>query len=135
MLIAAAGSRTGASRAILMLAEIGLVQLVVSRYVLDECERNLRLKLPAGLPVFAELLSVARVEIIEDPPDQDVAPYLALIEPGDAPILAAARAAGVHQLVTLNSRDFTPAVSQATGLDIRTPGEFIAALRELIDGT
>jgi hypothetical protein len=31
MLIAAAGSRSGASRAILMLAEIGLVQLVVSR--------------------------------------------------------------------------------------------------------
>jgi hypothetical protein len=101
--------------------------------VLDECERNLRLKLPASLPVFAELLSVARVELIENPPEADVAPYLAVIEPGDAPILAAARAAAVHQLVTLNTRDFTPAVAQATGLDIRTPGEFIAALRELID--
>lgn len=133
MLIAAAGSRSGASRAMLVLAEIGLVQLVVSRYVLDECERNLRLKLPAGLPVFAELLSVARIEVVENPPEAAIAPYRAMIRPGDAPILAAALAAGVRHLVTLNTRDFTPAVTEATGLDIRTPGEFVAGLRELID--
>jgi len=52
ILIAAAGSRTGASRGVLNLAEMGLIQLIISRQVLDESERNLRDKLPKGLRIL-----------------------------------------------------------------------------------
>ena len=44
VLIAGTSSSSGASSAILRLGEIGIFQLVVSRQVLDETERNLRQK-------------------------------------------------------------------------------------------
>lgn len=53
----AAASRTGASHAVLLLAEMGMIKLIVSRPVLDEADRNLRQKLPDGLPVLAEWLT------------------------------------------------------------------------------
>lgn len=135
VLIAAAGSRTGASRAVVMLAEVGLFRLVVSRQVLDECERNLRRKLPAALPLFAELLAAVSLEVVPDPDDTVVAPYRALIAPKDAPILAAAVEAAADRLLTLDVKDFTPSVGEATGLVIQSPGEFVAHLRETIDAT
>ena len=46
VLIAGADSRSGASNALLRLAEVGIFRLVVSRQVLDEAERNVREKLP-----------------------------------------------------------------------------------------
>ena len=49
VLIAGVASHRGASRAALMMAEAGLFQMVVSRQVLDEAERNLRRKLPVVL--------------------------------------------------------------------------------------
>jgi predicted nucleic acid-binding protein len=133
LLIAGAGSRSGASRAVLMMAEIRLFQLVVSRQVLDECERNLRRKLPDALPVFAELLAAAAPEVLPDPTDVDVAPFRTLIEAKDAPILAAAVLGGVDRLLTLNTKDFTAAVATAAGIAIQTPGEFVAGLRDLVD--
>jgi predicted nucleic acid-binding protein len=39
VLIAGCGSRTGASHAVLTMAEIGLFKLVVSEQVLEECDR------------------------------------------------------------------------------------------------
>lgn len=132
VLIAAAGSRTGASRAVVMLAEIGLIQLVVSRQVLDECERNLQHKLPSALPVFAEMLAAMTLEILPDPASDIVAHFLTMIESKDAPILAAAVNGNVDCLLTLNSKDFTPSVAHAAKLRIQTPGEFVVALRDLI---
>ncbi|MEG4394471.1 hypothetical protein [Microcoleus sp. BROC3] len=63
MLIAGCGSRTGASRAVLTMAEIGLFKLVVSEQVLQECDRTLRKKIPAALPIFTELLATINPEI------------------------------------------------------------------------
>lgn len=65
--IAGADSRSGASGAVLLLAEVGLFRLVVSRQVLDEAERNLRKKLPRALPTFAEILATLQIEIVPDP--------------------------------------------------------------------
>lgn len=41
IVIAGAASRKGASRAVLMMAEIGLFQLVISEQVVTECQRTL----------------------------------------------------------------------------------------------
>lgn len=132
VLIVGAGSPSGASRAVLTLAEIGLFRLVVSRQVLDESERNLRRKLPQALPVFARMMAVVELEILPDPPVPAVWTWAAVIDPDDAPILAAAVAAQVDRLLTLNTRHFTPQVAQASGLVIQTPGDFIQDLRAMI---
>lgn len=132
VIIAGSMSRSGASRALMYLAEAGIFRVIVSRLVLDEIERNLRDKLPAALPYMAEFLAHIAPEIVPDPPAGQFARWLEHIEAKDAPILEAAVAAGVDYLLTLNSRDFTPAVAAATGLAIMRPGELIERIRELV---
>ena len=132
VLIAGADSRSGASRAILMLAEVGLFRLVVSRQILDEAERNIRQKLPGALKVFTELMAVLNLEILGDPEPVVRHKWAAIIEPKDAPILAAAVAAQVDRFLTLNTKDFTPEVAGQSGLVIQTPAQFITDLRGLI---
>lgn len=132
VLIADADSRSGASGAVLLLAEVGLFRLVVSRQVLDEAERNLRKKLPRALPTFAELLATVQIEIVSDPEPSAWQRWKGLIEAKDAPILEAAVAADVDRLLTLNTRDFTPKVAARSGLAIQTPAQFISELRDLV---
>lgn len=45
------------------MAEIGLFKLVVSEQVLEECDRNLRKKIPAALPIFTQLIATINPEI------------------------------------------------------------------------
>lgn len=132
VLIAGSASRSGASRAILALAEIGMMQLVVSRQVLDETERNIRLKLPQMLPVLAELLSHLSLQIVDDPEQAAFQRWLSIIEAKDAPILQSAISASVTYFLTLNTKDFTPAVAAASGLTIQTPAEFIRDIHDII---
>ena len=132
VLIAGAAARTGASGAVLLLAEVGLFRLVVSRQVLDEAERNLRKKLPQGLPVFAELLATVELEIVPDPEPSAWQRWQATIELKDAPILEAALSADVDRLLSLNTKDFTPAVASESGLIIQTPAQFVTELRDLV---
>ena len=132
VLIAGADSRSAASGAVLLLAEVGLFRLVVSRQVLDEAERNLRKKLPRALPTFAELLASIQMEIVPDPDISTWQRWEGLIEEKDAPILEAAVAANVDRLLTLNTRDFTPEVAAESGLHIQTPAQFINELRAVV---
>jgi predicted nucleic acid-binding protein len=132
ILIAGADSRSGASRAVLMLAEVGLFRLVVCPQVLDEAERNLRRKLPQSLPIFTEIMAVLNLEIVPDPSPAAYERWLDLIEAKDAPILEAAVQAGVDRFLTLNTKDFTAQVAAQTDLLIQTPAQFIMDLRQLI---
>ena len=133
VLIAGAGSRGGASRAVLMMAEIGLFRLVLSRQVLDECERNLSKKLPAALPIFAELLANIEPEIVPDPAAEEAARWENIVAPKDAPILAAAVLAAPDRFLTLDVQDFTAEVAAEAGLIIQTPAEFVQELRRLVE--
>lgn len=135
VLIAGADSRTGASNAVLRMAEIGLYRLVVSRQVLDETERNLRQKLPRALANFAEQVATINLEIAPDPPAAETARWVGIIEAKDAPILATAVLARVDRFLTLNTKDFTPAVAAQSGLLIQTPGDLIANIRAIVDAT
>jgi predicted nucleic acid-binding protein len=134
VLIAGADSRSGASHAVLLLAEAGLFQIVVSRQVIDEAERNLRKKMPRALGHFAEILAVLNLEILADPAPEDWQKWRSIIEAKDAPILEAAVATRVDRFLTLNTRDFTTQVADASGLTIQTPAEFITDLRDLVSG-
>ena len=133
VLIAGADSRSGASNALLRLAEVGLFRLVVSRQVLDEAERNVRKKLPRALHNFAALLARLPMEIVPDPVDEECLRWADVIELKDTPILAAAVLAHVDRLVTLNTKDFTPAVAKASGLFIQTPSELIQDIRRIVE--
>ena len=133
VLIAGADSRSGASNAVLQLAEVGLFRWVASRQVLDEAERNVRKKLPRALPNLAALLAQLPFEIVADPADADCLRWVDVIELKDTPILAAAVLARVDRMVTLNTKDFTPEVAQASGLSIQTPSALIQDLRRLVD--
>ena len=133
VLIAGADSRSGASNALLRLAEVGLFRLVVSRQVLDEAERNVRKKLPRALPNFAALLAQLPMEIVPDPVDEECLRWAEVIELKDTPILAAAVLANVDRLVALNTKDFTPAVTQASGLFIQTPSQLIQDIRRIVE--
>jgi predicted nucleic acid-binding protein len=133
VLIAGAGSKSGASRTVLVMAEIGLFRSVLSHQVLEECERNLRIKLPRALPILAELLAGIDPEIVPDPPIEESSYWEAVIAPKDAPILAAAHLAGADRLLTLDRQDFTIDVAVAGDLLILTPGEFVQEIRGMIN--
>jgi predicted nucleic acid-binding protein len=132
VLIAGADSSSGASNAVLRLAEIGMFQLIVSRQVLDEAERDLRKKLPRALPGFATQMARLRLEIVPDPSRDEVAPWTAMIHPSDAPILCAAVKTAADRFLTLNTRQLTPAVAAQSGLLIQMPAQLIAELRDLV---
>ncbi len=132
VLMAGADSRSGASHAVLALAEVGLFKLVTCRQVLDEAERNLRKKLPRALPNFTVQMAQLSLEVTPVPEEEAIRQWVNIIEAKDAPILAAAFLARPDRFLTLNTRDFTPDVAAATGLIIQTPGEFIQELRFLI---
>lgn len=133
ILIAGADSRSGASRAVLLMAEIGLFTLVVSRQVLDEVERNIRKKLPRALPNFAEQLSQLNLEILTDPSVEESSKWENVIDKNDAPILAAAVNAKVDRILSLNTWDFTQEVAEKCGIPIQTPAQFIHDIRDIID--
>lgn len=133
ILIAGADSRSGASRAVLLMAEIGLFNLVVSRQIIDEAERNIRKKLPRALPNFAEQMTNLNFEIVEDPISTDAAKWESVIEAKDAPIIAAAVLAKVDRILSLNSKDFTQEVAEKCGIPIQSPGQFIQEIRSIID--
>ena len=118
---------------ILRLGEAGAIRLLVSSQVLDEIEGALRRKAPDMLGLLALLLDRGRVEVVSSPAPQTVQHSQALRgHPGDARVLAAAWAAGVDYLVTLDRKHFpgNPALEDAAPFPVGTPGGFLAWYRE-----
>ena len=105
VLIAGLLSRTGASHAVLVLGELGLVRLVLPEAAVDEVRRNLAAKLPEAAPLFEEFLRAIAVQI-HRPTSRDRARASQLADAKDVPILAAAIGAGARLLVTHNIRHF-----------------------------
>jgi predicted nucleic acid-binding protein len=105
VLIAGLLSRTGASHAILILGEGGLLTLVLPEAVIGEVRRNLTDKLPETLPLFEEFLRSVPVRVCR-PTARDRERARTLADPKDVPILAAAITAGTPLLVTHNVRHF-----------------------------
>lgn len=125
-LIAGVVPPTGAAREVLRLGEAGLVELVLSRQVLTEADRVLDRKLPGLLDEYRVLLRRLAPDVVEDPSPRAVRDAARVIDRTDAPILAAARSAGVDYLVTWNTRDFvTEAVRTWVTFVVATPGDFL----------
>jgi putative PIN family toxin of toxin-antitoxin system len=132
-LIAGIVSPTGSAREVLRLCEAGAVELLVSRQVLTEADRNLSAKLPALVPDYRHLMQRMSPTLVEDPTQEEVAHAVRVIHHKDAPILAAAISAEVDYLITWNTKHFHKLpVARAVRFRIATPGEFLEEFRRLL---
>jgi putative PIN family toxin of toxin-antitoxin system len=127
---AALYSTTGAAHDLLQLAVRKKAELVVSRIVLEEVERNLSEKAPHRAALLSVMINILEPEVVPDPSVEEVlvvAQYVAL---KDAPIVAAAIAAGVDYLVTYDRKHLLdPAeVTEKSGLRIVTPNVVVDLL-------
>ncbi|MBI5180996.1 MAG: PIN domain-containing protein [Nitrospirae bacterium] len=133
-LIAGIASSKGAARAALQLAEIGLIELIVSRQVIVEADRNIEEKLPEMLNEYREFIKLLAPVLVDDPLQKDIAKYLAVINPDDAPILASAVISGADFLVTWDRRHFIGKnIHIHSSLKIVTPGEFLKHFRKYVE--
>jgi predicted nucleic acid-binding protein len=131
-------SASGASRALLLLAEAGQVAITVSEQVVAETERAVARKIPRALPEFREAIHATGLRIVRDPLPDEIKGHAAIIaHQADVPIVVAAMQAKTEYLVTLNTRHFLddPTVAERSGLRIGTPADALAWVRRILAGT
>ncbi|MDX1992344.1 MAG: PIN domain-containing protein [bacterium] len=127
-------SNSGASYALLILCELGLLRPVTSPYLVAEIERILGQKAPSALLAFERLQIFINWEFSEDASPEQVREWEQIIEPNDAPILALGVSAKVQRLVTLDVKDFlkSPEVTAQSGLKIVTPRQVMVEIRQVL---
>ena len=105
VVIAGLFSRAGASHAVLVLDEIGLLRIVLPTAAVEETRRNLQQKLPEALPAFESFLASPFVETSR-PTRRHLRLAHRLAHDKDVPIMAAAIGAEAGILVTHNTKHF-----------------------------
>ncbi len=125
VLISESISQKGASRLLLELADLSLLEGHFSPDVFYESERNLSRISSNALPVFYELAGNALTQA-EPPTISDLLGVKSFADSKDAPILAAAVAQECHYLVTLNERDFW---SPRDMINVASPGTLLQKIR------
>lgn len=131
-LVAGVISPTGGARALLILAETGLISIVVSEQVIVETERAIARKAPRSLSAYRRAVRIAINPILRDPSLEAIEKHHKIIRhQADVPIVVAAMQEGIDYLVTLNRRHFIDdrEVSELSGLQIGTPGDALDWLR------
>ena len=105
VVIAGLFSTEGASHALLVLAEMGLLSVVLPSAAVEEVERNLEAKLPEASPLLGRFLDAPWVEI-HTPSLAAEKAARAHAHPKDVSILAAAISTDATVLVTHNTRHY-----------------------------
>lgn len=115
----------GAPRILLDLLglKVPLLKGMTGQYNLEEIERDLKRRFPQLWPVYHEYLPKMNLQIIEVPPYEEVVPFLNLMSPKDAPVLASARMGGAHYLVTGDKKGFPRDV--VSPILLATPSQFL----------
>lgn len=124
VVIAGLFSTEGASHALLVLAEMGLLSVVLPSAAVEEVERNLHAKLPEALPLFGRFRDAPWVRIHTPSPAalKSARPYA---HSKDVPILAAAISAEAMALVTHNTRHYR----KCTSLRVLKPAALLREIR------
>ena len=123
---------TGASATILDLCEAQVLQMVLSRQVLIEADRNFTAKFPQLVARFRQWMHHLTPLMIEDPTPESVEKAATIVDRKDAPILAAAENANVDFLITLDKRHFlNPKTRQKVMLKVVSPIEFLQSFEKL----
>ena len=132
VLIAGVASLTGASAAVLDLCEAESIQMVISRQVLVEADRNFSAKLPGLVNQFRQFIQNLAPLMVEDPPAAAVERSASLIDRKDAAILAAAIESKVEFLITLDKKHFLKhKVQRNIPVEICTPSDFLRIFERL----
>jgi predicted nucleic acid-binding protein len=130
-------SSWGLDKAVLSLCAARVCKLVLAEVVRDEVEQNLliqserRSSLEADKLInhYHRLLKLTKPELVRYPHESLVRSSRHLIrhEP-DVSVLLSAMASSPDWLLTHNTKHFTPAVAEKTGLRISTPADFFRVL-------
>ena len=132
VLFAGVHSVTGASATILDLCEAQVLQMVVSRQVLIEADRNFTAKFPQLVGRFRQFMHHLAPLMVEDPTPESIEKAATVVDRKDAPILAAAQNANVDFLITLDKRHFlNPKTRQKAMLKVVSPIEFLRSFEKL----
>lgn len=134
ILIAATASETGGSHYLFLVAEQDATwQLITSNYALAEAKINVVQKLPARYEKFIQLITSPNLIVVASPPTALIHIAQHMINPKDAPILAAALFAQADALCTLDKKDFFVSVVQQAvkhyDLNIVTPADLLKQWR------
>lgn len=132
-LIAGVLSATGAAHTLLMFGEDETILLTISEWVVRELEEVLNRKSPKNIKALRNSLLTSKFQIVPDPSDEEIQANLYLVEDRDAvPVSLAAIKAKVDYLVTHDHIHFldNPKVAERAGMQIRTPSDVLAWLRE-----
>jgi predicted nucleic acid-binding protein len=132
-LIAGIISDTGAAHALLKMGENEYIDLTISELVVLESERTIAIKSPRDIPNLRHVIVQSQLNIIRDPSANEIKENLYLIsDPNDVAILLSAMKAKVDFLATHNRKHFLddPKVAELAGLQIGTPGDALAWVRD-----
>lgn len=135
VILSGAASDKGAAHVLLVLAEAGLIRLVVNPYVLNEVERHIQNKLKRAALSYTEVKTSIAWEVVPNPTETELEDWDAFIIRKDAPVLASAVSAKPASLVTLDGRDFIKnrgLIATKTELKILAPGQVTQSIREAI---
>lgn len=131
----------GIDKAILSLCAAKICRLVLAEAVREEVEENILLhaqRLPTAeadelIEDYRGLIRLTRPELIPYPDGDSVHANRHLIRhAADVPVLLSAMAAKPDWLLSHNTKHFTQAVAQRTGLRIATPVEFFKTLSSML---
>jgi len=134
-------SAWGLDKAVLSLCAARICRLVLAEAVREEVEENLLLhaeRLSSAqadqlIANYRGLIRLTKPEPIPYPDAEFVQANQRLIRHApDVPVLLSAMAAKPDWLLTHNTKHFTQAVAQRTGLRIATPAKFFKTLSSLL---
>ncbi|MFZ5886029.1 MAG: PIN domain-containing protein [Chloroflexota bacterium] len=132
VVFAAVLSPSGGARKLFLLAEAGVLRLVVGPTVLTECDEVVRRKAPHSLPILAQLLAAANVETSASPTKSQIKTAASLVRYApDARVLAEAIRAQPDWFVTHDKEHFLKSrVTLNLPFEIGTPGDLIQKFKD-----
>lgn len=130
VLFSAANSNRGHSRDLMVMGANGEITIIISDYVLEETRRNLSYLRQPPLDALDEILDNVNKEIIQVR-RQEVQDAAKVVVLKDAPIIAAAKAAKVDMLVSLEKKHILnhPELENFIKASILTPAEAYQKLK------
>ncbi len=132
VLFAAVLSPTGGARKLFLLAEAGVLRLVVGPTVLTECDEVIRRKAPGTSPRLAQLLAAAQTETSAAPTKRQIKTAESYVRYApDARVLAEAICAEPDWFVTHDKEHFLKSRTKIKlPFEIGTPGDLIQRFKE-----
>ena len=132
VLFAAVLSPTGGARKLFLLAEAGVLKLVVGPTVLKECDEVILRKAPGSSPRLAQLLAAAQTETSARPSKRQIRTAQSYVRYNpDAHVLAEAIHAKPNWFVTHDKEHFLKVRSKIKlPFEIGTPGDLIQRFKE-----